>query len=478
MSVLKEYLRTMATPKKVLWLFFVIGAPVLTAILMIWVFSLHGSYGLFIWFPVFTYIVIILIIFATIGPLLILLDVLRENKEIRSSVKKIAWVFCLICLIVPITFLCYIGTSLNHPAGDTAPQLLVIDGTGKNDIPDMAVTYWTQAKSKDSLKWGEGALTDTIKEEKATNSHVFVLDDLEPDTEYYYEINGGGKIHKFTTFPATDDTLRFAVTSDPHFGRSESRNDITIEILEQITDSGKNFDIFFMLGDFVEYGFDDYQWQEGLDAISPYTTKIPFRPVIGNHDTILGGKKYYLDYFYPAKMPLDTGSRLWYRIDINNIHFFILDLEWGTETYTAKQKEWFEEEIDNIDKDDWTIVMSHCFFYSSGNIDGGRSWSDQKPMIDAFEDLFIKNDVDLVFSGHNHHAEILKKDGIYYQIVGTFGAHPDRKAAIESDSSEWYMNIEDDDDFGFFEVDINGNTATLNFRNRDYDSLKQIVVEQ
>ena len=106
------------------------------------------------------------------------------------------------------------------------------------------------------------------------------------------------------------------------------------------------------------------------------------------------------------------------------------------------------------------------------------SWADQPDMINTFEDLFIEYDVDLVFSGHNHHAEILSNSGIYYHIAGTMGGLPDPEAGIISDSRVWYKNIETEDDFGFFEVDIHGDNATVTYRNRNYASIHQIIVDK
>ncbi len=470
-----------ANPKKrVLKLIIAFGSPIITSVLTIWLFTLHGTLGLFLWFPVFTYLLLIIIAFAIIGPLILFLN--RKITKTRKTMggllhkfTKIAWCFCLISLIVSCVTFVYVGGTLVQPMGNTDPQLLICDGSGKYKVPDMAVTYCSQRASKDTLEWGKGGLEETLNEKEKVTIHVFVLEDLKPNTEYWYQINGEGDTYKFTT-PLTNNTLKFAVSSDPHFGSDNSASDVTKELLKQITNHEN--ELFFMLGDFVEYGFMRNQWEFGLNTISEYTSEIPFRPILGNHDTIFAGVQNYMDYFYPSKMPVDMGSRIWYHIKVGNINFFLMDLEWGTETYTQEQKEWFEDEIKDVNKDDWTIVMSHCFYYSSGNIDGGKEWYDDKEMIDAFVDIFEENDVDLVFSGHDHHIEILEKGGISYQIIGALGGLPDRKREYESDYSKWYMNIENKNDFGFFEVNILGDNATLTVRNRNYDSLQEIVVQQ
>jgi len=69
--------------------------------------------------------------------------------------------------------------------------------------------------------------------------------------------------------------------------------------------------------------------------------------------------------------------------------------------------------------------MSHCFYYSSGSMEYGWPWYDDKQTIDAITPIIKKYDVDLVIGGHNHHMELLQKDGISYLVVGSFGGVPD-----------------------------------------------------
>lgn len=466
--------------KIIVWFGLIISAPVIMLLVINWLFSMHGTMGTYLWMNLIRYIVLFLLFIAFATPFIAFLDVVIPFRTSSSSRKprRIVKVFCLTSIIIPLGFAGVIGVSLVHPAGSTAPQLLVCDGTGEFGIPDMAVTFWTQQKTINTFQWGNGTTTNSEEEAILKNQHAFILDNLLPETEYWYQINSAGKNYTFTTLSSNNDTIKFAVSSDPHFGHPSSRNDVTLQLLEHISNPINNIDMLFMLGDFVELGFIDYSWNQGLNAISPYTTSIPYRPLIGNHDTIFGGLQYYLDYSYPETLPLDTGSRLWYRIDINNIHFFLMDLEWGIEEYSEQQKAWFEEQIATVPDNDWTIVMSHCFYYSSGVIDYGRSYSDHAEMIQAFEPLFIEHDVDLVFSGHNHHWEFLNKSGIIYNVVGAFGGRPDHQADIMSTYSLQYQNIQNDMQYGFTEVEISGDNATLTFRNRLNNSLYQIVVNR
>lgn len=480
---IKAFLNKMPSWKKKLWLGLVIGSPILLTLVLIWMFFAHGTTGTFIWFLPVTLLVPILIGIGVAVPLLTLLDI---NKGIKKETRKhfpsrIIWAFTLIITIIPSVLIGLLAANALHPAGDKAPQLLITSNTGTNGIPDMAVCYWSAAPTQDSLKWGPGALTTTITDTGATTQHTFVLTNLQPNTSYIYQINGAGTVYNFTTPTGSNDWYKFGVSSDPHYGRTGvSRTDISAKIMAQIAKPANNFSSFYMCGDFVEYGMIDSMWKEALDATSPYTSTIPFRPVVGNHDTIVGGTPFYLDYLYPRKMPVGTnkGTDLYHRIDVNNIHIFILDLENGIEQYPGAQKAWFEEQIATIPKNDWTIVMSHCFFYSSGSMFLGMPWYDHPDMIPTFEPLFIQYDVDMVFSGHNHHAEVLQAKGITYFVVGTMGSLPDGTAEYDSPASLWYQQISDEDKFGFFEVDITGNNATVTFRNPNYVNQYNITINK
>ncbi|MHA1562137.1 MAG: metallophosphoesterase family protein, partial [Promethearchaeota archaeon] len=268
----------------------------------------------------------------------------------------------------------------------------------------------------------------------------------------------------FTTMPNLENTYKFMTSSDPHFGASNANRTATNKILDQLADPVNVYQSFYMLGDLVEYGFIDAHYKEACDTFSPVTSHIPFRPVIGNHDIALGGHTFWEDYFSPD---LIDAPRDYFHIEVNGIHIFVLDLEWGTESYCDTQKEWFENELEeNTDPNDWILVMSHCFYYASGYNVNGADWWDHQEMIDTFEAIFIDNGIDMVFSGHNHIFEVLENEGIYYNIVGGLGGHPDtyydKEGTVgQAGTGSIYYST---DIFGFLEVDIQGDNANLAFR--------------
>jgi 3',5'-cyclic AMP phosphodiesterase CpdA len=171
-------------------------------------------------------------------------------------------------------------------------------------------------------------------------------------------------------------------------------------------------------------------------------------------------------------MALQSGTQLWQRIDVGNIHFLVIDLEWSAENFNTAQSVWLETQLANIPKDDWKIVMGHGFYYASGSMTDGWKWYDNPETINKLTPLFEKYGVDMVFSGHDHQLELLQKSGISYVICGTFGGALDSEREYVSPQSAWYSNK----DYAFADVTINGAEANLIFRDPDGKVLNSFVI--
>ena len=277
--------------------------------------------------------------------------------------------------------------------------------------------------------------------------------------------------------PAPDtknEELHFAAGSDAHFGAGTNSPDKTAAMLEQIANPSNKYDLFFSLGDLVEYGFKDNQWREALDTLSMTAKTVPTFFVPGNHDAMFGGLKRYLAYCGPVAENTQSSSRLWQRIDAGNVHFLLLDVEWSAETITKEQVDWLEAQLKNIPANDWKIVMSHGFYYSSGYTLMGWHWYDNPETINKITPLFEKYGVDMVFSGHNHYLELLKHSGVIYVICGGFGGQPDPIPTYISPESLWRLPGQT----GFAEVTIRGGQTELNFRDPSGNILVSYTIQK
>jgi len=470
----QDYIKVMPAWKKFLWFGAVAAGTLLMLTFLIWAFSQHGTFGLFQWNGTYRIYFSIVICITIALPLLAILDVYLSSRKPVGKIRlpsNYIWIIAVIAIIVPSALMGWLVPQTSKYAGDKAVQLLMADGTGKNGIPNLAVTFWTLNPTQNKLKWGDSSINNIAKEDKPSQQHAFMLRDLQPATEYWYSLNDAKPV-QFVTMPGTGQSLHFAVGSDAHFGAKTARNDLTGKMLQQIADPAHNYQMFFFLGDLVDWGFSDSHWQTAIQAVSPTTSAIPSRFVAGNHETLFGGIKFYEDYMSPQPMELQTGSRLWQRIDVDNVHFLLLDLEWDTGSYTKEQAAWLEQQLATIPAGDWKIVMCHCFSYSSGGYWEGSDLYDYKDMIAKMVPLFEKYHVNLVFSGHNHLVELLQKNNVTYAICGAFGGLPSPERSYVSPPSTWYMAGQ----YAFMEVSVSQDTATLIFRDPDYKELKNLTV--
>lgn len=467
MKKIKEFFAELSKKQKNNYISLIVISFLLTESILLWAVTNRGMLGLFEWVNYVRTIVYLVCLIGFIFPAIaVIIIVISQNMNPSKKPLKSLMALAIFSLIIPVGFYGYVSSIPALRAGDKAPQLLLLNGQGENGVPNMAVTFWTKQANQNIFTYGPTLEMENERiEVNSQNQHSFLMGDLEPNTTYYYQINRIGNIYNFTTMPNLENTFKFMTSSDPHFGAENANRTATNKILDQLADPANKYQSFFMLGDMVEYGNLDAQYEEACETFSPVTTHIPFRPVLGNHDAMIGGYQFWTDYFSPDV--IEDAPRNYFHIEVNGIHIFVLDLEWGTESYTKAQKEWFESELEeNTDEDDWILVMSHCFYYASGyNVDGS-DWWDHEEMIETFETVFIDYGIDMVFSGHNHIFEVLENNGVYYNIIGGLGGHPDRYYNDDDiigqpgTGSIYYST----DIFGFLEVDIQGDDAYLAFR--------------
>lgn len=253
-------------------------------------------------------------------------------------------------------------------------------------------------------------------------------------------------------------TFHFAAAGDSHIGARDCRTDRTLKMLKSIGDRRNKYNAFFFLGDAVQLGFSDSMWKEALRDFSVATSKVPVCYVAGNHDTMFGGDELYRTYVLP-----DKKGPFWRRIDIGRVHFIVLDLEWELQLYSKEQRDWLVKQLISIPKNDWCVVLSHTFYYSSGSREDGWNWYDNTKVIDALKPLFEKYGVDLVLSGHKHDAEVLRKNSVTYMVMGTFGGKLDRERTYRSPASVWYRH----DINCFADVTLGKDSGTVLVRDAD-----------
>ena len=203
------------------------------------------------------------------------------------------------------------------------------------------------------------------------------------------------------TLPMKEGSVRFAFIGDSGTGGGGQ-----LKVAERIAAVHKMypFEFVLMLGDnlYGSEGEADYASKFERPYKPLLDAGVKFYAALGNHDdpsqTLykqfnMDGKRYY-----SFKAP--RGS----------VRFFVLD-----STYMPKEQlDWLEKELASSDSD-WKIAYFHHPIYSSGEKHGSDDGLRKQ-----IEPLFIKNGVDVVFTGHEHFYERLKpQNGIHYIISGS-----------------------------------------------------------
>jgi len=271
------------------------------------------------------------------------------------------------------------------------------------------------------------------------------------------------------TFSTEKPLARLAFSSDSHIGNPKSAPKKTALILQTIN-AGK-YDAFFHLGDIAEMGMPGSDFESAAGLFARLLPDVPLVTLMGNHDSLVGGTFRYRAIF---------NKQLYYRIDSGTVHIIALNLLWGTESLDRTQKKWLEKTLASIPLSDTTIVLSHCFFWSSGYVDQatGKNWFDHPAMTAELAPILEKSGVDLVISGHNHFMEYLERPpadaegkGTAYAIIGTLGGALDPERSYTSKYSRWYAG----DQFGFLEVDLFAGRMELTFRNERGEELYKVL---
>lgn len=270
---------------------------------------------------------------------------------------------------------------------------------------------------------------------------------------------------------------RIFVSSDPHVDRDVSAHEERRAILSmaQKEYSADKLDAFFVLGDYVEYGLFASGWKKAVTEFGTYAPDVPFVCLMGNHDSIIGGRTRWSHAFGPPsgkpKNALSTSS---FRIDAGKLHFISLDCFWDADVFGKREQDWLVKQLASIPEDHFTIVLSHAFFYSSGYIDKGtgKPWYDNKDMITKIAP-FLEGKADLVVSGHNHYMEWLKTSGTAWAIIGAMGGIPDPEPFYYSPYSEWQSyGI-----FGYLELELTEAGLLCTFRRHDGKELYNNLVK-
>ena len=216
-------------------------------------------------------------------------------------------------------------------------------------------------------------------------------------------------------------------------GDSPVHDDIVTAYLEE------NPELILHTGDMVGQGATYEQWTSFNDSITPvWDAGIPFYGVAGNHekytdvyyqyDLDLSNYTTFFDYSAVVDEPGET--ELHYSFDYEGVHFiqlntedFFDDGEFGTDVFNCSEAQmtWLLADLAGTEPEDFVVVVFHRPAWSVRE-DRPDRWAQAETVRAEFHSLFVQNDVDIVFNGHDHHYYRTLRDDIYYVVTGGGGA--------------------------------------------------------
>ncbi len=206
-----------------------------------------------------------------------------------------------------------------------------------------------------------------------------------------------------TPLPNAPDSLKFGVLGD--FGTGDRGQ---LETAAEMAAVRKRFPYELV----VTVGDNIYGSERPQDFIRKF--ELPYKPLLdagvkfyaslGNHDS--REQRFYRLFNMDGKLYYS------FKAPKQNVRFIALESAY----MEPQQVDWLRQQLESA-REDWKIVFFHHPLYSSG----GRHGSDIR-LREVLEPLFIKHNVSLVLTGHDHFYERVKpQQGIAYFVVGSGG---------------------------------------------------------
>lgn len=318
-----------------------------------------------------------------------------------------------------------------------------------NQVP-VIVKYGTTDRLE--IKATTTYVVETEKRRNNTFVHRIKLENLNPNTKYYYKaIHGGDEspLAKFNTAVNENTNFVFAVMGDnrsnPADHSRKSKKMKRFEPLFSVYTGDLCFD-----GKYESWK-SEFFTEEELNLIS----EVPFFNAIGNHEGSGQNSKAFLE---PANK--NSGNDFYYSFDIGDIHFIIISTEHNVKLGSAQWK-FVEEDLKNSNKK-WKIAAFHIPAYAGGG------HGSNKNMINMTTELFEKYGVDICLTGHNHHYQRNYVNNIYHLVFGGGGA----PLYTPKDESYTQLSVKDYN-YGIFEVQPDKiNVTVYNLKDEKIDSFE------
>lgn len=261
------------------------------------------------------------------------------------------------------------------------------------------------------------------------------LNGLQPGSEYEYRLISegvAGEWHSLTTPGAgAFSCLIFPDSQSSDYSDWE-------KVAQGAAERNPEAAFFINMGDLVDNGEDHTQWQAWFHGVRGIIDRIPFVPLMGNHETYdlnwqVRLPEAYLRYFAPPENGSRDFRRYYYSFDYGPAHFIVLNSQWDeTEDFKPglmeEQLAWLREDAARSQKQ-WKIVLIHKDVLQYRIHNRPERQEGISDVGEVFMPLFDELGIDIVFTAHLHtyrnrgHIHDFRRDsrGPLYILTGVAG---------------------------------------------------------
>jgi hypothetical protein len=300
------------------------------------------------------------------------------------------------------------GTALLLAAFAVAPARADIrNGPFLQQVTTNSVfVCWTATRPEPgSVSFGPSQQLGQTRASPKALSHMVRLTGLSPGARYYYRVESGEaktQVFDFLTAPKPGTSFSFVVYGD--IKGAPKHEEVIARIVEL------NPALVVTTGDLVEDGRRRELWDLYFKQAAPSLARAPTYPLLGNHEL---DSRFYFRLF---ALPLPGR---YYSFDYGDAHFIILDSNPPYRT-SAAQRKWLEADLERHRRSPYILVFLHHPLYTCTAWESRRE--EAAAVRRAFEDIFTRYQVSIVFAGHDHNYQHNYAKGIHYVVTGGGGA--------------------------------------------------------
>lgn len=284
-------------------------------------------------------------------------------------------------IIATITVLATFGCSVDEE--DISPRNVRV-GSLNTPLENMVIS-WESTSDEDLIKLGytkNYEMGETTILTRSSDINYYMISDVNANHSLYYSIfdeenQVWGDGYKITTGNSSQDQFSFC------FGGDSQQN---YDIWGQISNNIPATDFFLFLGDVVQNGNSNSQWNKWFEMGAGFLSRQLVYYTQGNHEA---GNTFEKLFTRP-----DLSDDYYYSFEYKNSIFICLDSE---EPEDDDQLGFLENELSLHQDKTWKFVFFHRPFYTEG-----KHSEEMTPYFGDWWNLFDEYGVDVIMNGHIH----------------------------------------------------------------------------